>query len=169
MKRCGVGSKNQAKLQAVASVFAEVDYDVQGFDVDSTVSAQPFSDEETKAGAISRAKAVLEKDVEIGIGLEGGVMQMNDGLYLCNWGAIADKQNHVFTAAGAKILLPEEIANGLHRGEELKTVMDLYTNRHGVSHEEGAVGIFTNGVISRADMFIHTVRLLYGQRCFYLS
>ncbi|RSL32906.1 DUF84 family protein [Salibacterium salarium] len=164
---CGIGSTNQAKMQAAAAVFSDDKYDIQGFAVDSMVSAQPFSDEETKEGAVSRAKAVLEKDVEIGIGLEGGVMPMEDGLYLCNWGAITDQKNRLFTAAGAKMILPEEIAEGLYRGEELKTVMDAYTNRHGVSHQEGAVGTFTAGVVTRAEMFTHTVRLLYGQWYFY--
>ncbi|MFZ4450707.1 DUF84 family protein [Salibacterium aidingense] len=166
---CGVGSGNKAKIQAVSAVFSDKGYRIYGYEVDSAVSAQPFSEEETKAGAETRAQAVVKKEADIGIGLEGGVTEMEDGLYLCNWGALADTQGNIFTAAGAKIRLPEEIAEGLRAGKELKTVMDLYTDRHDVSQNEGAVGIFTDGIISRADMFTHTVQLLYGQWRFYTT
>ncbi|SFP54101.1 DUF84 family protein [Salibacterium halotolerans] len=162
----GVGSTNEAKLKAVSAVFGNEDYDIQGFETGSGVSLQPFSDEETKAGAEHRAAAVLAEGADAGIGLEGGVMEMADGLYLCNWGALTDSSRRVITAAGAKIKLPSGIAAGLHAGRELKTVMNDYTNRHNVSQQEGAVGIFTGGMISRAEMFEHTVRLLYGQWCF---
>ncbi|MFB4163068.1 DUF84 family protein [Alteribacillus sp. JSM 102045] len=162
-----IGSENKAKIQAAASVFPSDAYKIKGFRVDTTVSEQPFSEEETKKGAISRAKAALAKDAFFGVGLEGGVEPMDDGLYLCNWGGLADQEGRVFTAAGAKILLPKEVADGLYKGEELKTVMDAYTNRKGVSHNEGAVGIFSDGLVSRAKMFAHIVRLLYGQWEFY--
>ncbi|MGY4689182.1 DUF84 family protein [Salibacterium sp. K-3] len=163
---CAVGSTNEAKKQAVSAVFAGLGYEIEGYEVESGVSLQPFSEEETKTGAEHRAEAVLTRGADIGIGLEGGVMEMADGLYLCNWGAMADRKS-LITAAGAKLKLPDEIAEGLRTGSELKTVMNRYTNRHDVSRNEGAVGIFTAGAISRSEMFTHTVRLLYGQWRFY--
>ncbi|SDH72580.1 inosine/xanthosine triphosphatase [Alteribacillus bidgolensis] len=162
-KVIAIGSKNNAKIQAAANVFPREEYIVKGYSVDTAVSDQPFSEEETKKGAVHRSKAALAMDAVIGIGLEGGVEPMEDGLYLCSWGALADEKGRLFTAAGAKILLPEEVAEGLYKGEELKTMMEAYTNKKGVSHNEGAVGIFSNGFISRADMFAHIVWLLYGQ------
>ncbi|SDI42361.1 inosine/xanthosine triphosphatase [Alteribacillus persepolensis] len=162
-----VGSKNKTKIKAVQEVFTSGQYDVVGYDVGSGVSDQPFSDAETKAGAIGRAKQSVQMDAFIGIGLEGGVEPMDDGLYLCNWGALVDQKGRVLTASGAKIGLPQEVADGLYNGYELKTVMDAYTNKHEVSHYEGAVGIFSNGLILREQMFSHVVRLLYGQWLFY--
>lgn len=155
-----IGSKNPTKIKAVEEVFPEA-Y-IYSKDVSSKVSAQPFSDEETKEGAINRAKQCATKDT-IGIGLEGGVMYVRDELYLCNWGALVSEDNQVYTASGARILLPREINESLKSGKELGDIMDVYAKREGVRNKEGAIGIFTNDLISRSEMFTHVVKLLRGQ------
>lgn len=157
-----IGSQNTAKVTAVQNVFT--DDEVISVDAPSKVNAQPFSDAETQEGAINRATlCVKEMPKAIGIGLEGGVMEMDDQLYVCNWGALITPDARVYTASGARIPLPAEISEELYRGFELGDIMDQYTNKTLVREKEGAVGIFTGGLISRNEMFIHVVRLLYGQ------
>ncbi|TRM12988.1 DUF84 family protein [Lentibacillus cibarius] len=157
-----VGSNNPAKIAAVTDIFSQDK--ITGIQAPSQVSAQPFSDAETRLGAINRATYCLqEASGDIGVGLEGGVMYVNNGLYLCNWGALVTKNNNVFTASGARILLPSEIENELNEGVELGDVMDAYAKRQDVRKKEGAIGIFTNERISRKEMFVHVVKLLYGQ------
>ncbi|SFE95584.1 DUF84 family protein [Alteribacillus iranensis] len=166
-KTIGIGSKNKAKMKAVQKVFHENDYVLNSYSVDSGVSAQPFSDEETKKGAVLRAKVVIDEYGEkTGIGLEGGVQPMEDGLYLCNWGALVTIDGFVATAAGAKIKLPENIAADLYDGKELKSAMKDFTEQEGISQAEGAIGIFTAGKIDRTKMFSHIVEMLYGQWCY---
>jgi inosine/xanthosine triphosphatase len=157
-----VGSQNPAKLNAVKDVFQTAD--IEGLDVASKVAAQPFSDEETMEGAINRARecARSEKDA-IGIGLEGGVMEINDQLYVCNWGALVDPNQNVYIASGARIPLPQDVANGLKKGKELGDIMDEYTQKTGIRKKEGAIGVFTNQAIDRAEMFSHVVKILKGQ------
>ncbi|GAB3792106.1 DUF84 family protein [Virgibacillus kimchii] len=157
-----IGSLNPAKMNAVRTVFP--DKEVKGIKVSSGVAAQPFSDEETKQGAINRARKCLEKfPSSMGIGLEGGVMFVGDQLFLCNWGALATPEDNLFTASGARILLPGEVAVRLRQGTELGDVMDSYAEKKAVRNNEGAVGIFTNDLVSRQAMFEHVVRLLKGQ------
>ncbi|RYG71547.1 DUF84 family protein [Lentibacillus lipolyticus] len=157
-----VGSKNPAKIAAVESVFTQ--NHVLAAEAPSQVSAQPFSDAETRLGAINRATYCLQAaSGDIGIGLEGGVMYVDDRLYLCNWGALVTMDNTIFTASGARILLPAEIDEELRKGKELGDVMDAYAKRQDVRKREGAIGIFTNEHISRKEMFIHVVKLLHGQ------
>lgn len=157
-----IGSKNPAKIGAVQQVFA--DAQVTSVNVPSHVSLQPFSDEETKRGAINRAKEVVVRYPEtIGIGLEGGVMYIGDELFLCNWGALVTPKKQVFTAGGARIQLPYSIEKALHEGIELGDVMDRYAKKTAVRNKEGAIGIFTNDLITRQEMFIHIVKLLKGQ------
>lgn len=68
-----------------------------------------LSDEETMQGAINRAKRALEDgEAPIGIGLEGGVMKTEHGLFMCNWGALATSDGKVFVAGGARITLPDD-------------------------------------------------------------
>nr|WP_263325391.1 DUF84 family protein [Neobacillus sp. Marseille-Q6967] len=159
-----IGSNNPAKIAAVKSAFQYRQSEFLSLDIPSGVSEQPFSDEETIKGAINRALGALERGKgDIGIGLEGGVQETTYGLVLCNWGALASKELEPIIAGGARFLLPEEIAVRLRAGEELGPVMDDYAAKENVRKNEGAVGIFTNGLINRAGMFSHIMNLLVGQ------
>jgi inosine/xanthosine triphosphatase len=156
-----VGTKNPAKINAVKDVFTNVE--ILGLDVSSHVSEQPLSDVETMQGAINRAKeCARSKKGVIGIGLEGGVMEIAGQYYLCNWGALVDQENHVYTASGARIPLPKEIAVELQRGKELGDIMDEYTEKQGIRKKEGAIGVLTNQQVDRMMMFSHVVQLLKG-------
>lgn len=157
-----IGSKNPTKINAVTEVFP--DASVTALKASSGVSEQPFSDEETMMGAVNRATQCAESaEGVIGIGLEGGVMYVNEQLYLCNWGALVTPEGQIFTASGARIALPEEIEAGLRDGAELGDLMDRYAEKQAVRTKEGAIGIFTNDFVSRQEMFAHVVKLLRGQ------
>ena len=47
--------------------------------------------------------------------------------------------------------------------------MDDYTNMENIRHNQGAIGIFTEGLIDRKEMFEHIVKLLVGQVLFKLN
>ncbi|WP_181349926.1 DUF84 family protein [Thalassobacillus sp. CUG 92003] len=158
-----IGTKNPAKIESVNRVFSEHDV-VEGIEVESKVSAQPYSDEETLEGAINRARECVNfKKTALGIGLEGGVMELGGEIFLCNWGALVDQHENVYTASGARIPLPESIQSGLEKGRELGDLIDEFVGKQEVSKNEGAVGVFTVGLVSRTDMFEHVVKLLKGQ------
>jgi inosine/xanthosine triphosphatase len=163
----GIGTKNRAKIEAVKGGLTELlnqEIHYESFKTDSGVSEQPFSDKETIQGAVNRASAVLERSSgDIGIGLEGGVVHTEYGLFLCNWGALAENGKEPIIAGGARILLPESIAKRLLNGEELGPVMDGFCQTEGIRHHEGAMGIFTNEAVNRDEMFKHIVKLLVGQ------
>lgn len=102
-----LGSENKAKKAAVEAVFTEAEITCQ--DLPSLVRPQPLSDEETLQGAMNRAQSAASmSDGAYGIGLEGGIMFIQEKLYLCNWGVICTPANHLITAAGARIMFPEE-------------------------------------------------------------
>jgi inosine/xanthosine triphosphatase len=162
--KIAVGSLNNAKIEAVRQALQSEQVEVIGIKVSSKVAAQPFGDEETKQGAINRAQATLqESGADFGIGLEGGVVDTPAGMMVNNWGAMAAKDGSLYIASGMRIYLPEEVAEGVRAGKELGIVMEEYTNKHDVRSKEGAVGIFTNGLVTRVDMFSHVVKLLFGQ------
>jgi inosine/xanthosine triphosphatase len=163
----GIGSTNPAKIKAVRQVIEGregLNAEVAPLNLSSGVPSQPFSDKETKEGAINRARACIsEGKVQIGIGLEGGVIDSAEGMYLCNWGALATGNGELFVASGAKFPLPEYIAREVRNGRELGDVMGEFTQNMDVRKKEGAVGIFTAGYVSRDEMFTHVVKLLVGQ------
>lgn len=129
------------------------------------MAEQPFSDEETVLGAVNRARNALRLvKADIGIGLEGGVVETGHGLFfLCNWGALTDGSGDPVIAGGARIRLPDEFLAPLKAGQELAEVMDSYTKQHNIRSGPGAIGIFTSGMVSRQEMFTHIVRMLLGQ------
>jgi len=127
-----VGSKNPAKIKAAESVLREIGYknELIPLDAPSNVSGMPFSDEETMRGAKNRAEYCLNhENVDMAIGLEGGVAETPHGLFLINWGALAEKGKTTILAGGARIKLPGEIAERLRSGEELGPVMEDYSKR----------------------------------------
>lgn len=164
--KIAIGTKNQAKAQAVKNVCNEFMENIEFImlEVPSNVSEQPFGDKETLQGAKNRAlNASMDEQVDLSFGLEGGVKELDGQLFICNWGVLHTKSGHQYKAGGAQIPLPEEIACAIRNGEELGPVMDQYTNQVGIRHHEGAVGVFTNGIVKRSDMFEHVVKLLVGQ------
>ncbi|WLR50262.1 DUF84 family protein [Bacillus tianshenii] len=168
--KIAIGSENRTKVHAVETVFSNEDMVVTTVNVPSDVAEQPMSDGETLQGAKNRARHALEKGkADVGIGLEGGVIDTNEGMYLCNWGALVDQSGIIVAAGGARIMLPEEVAEGVRAGKELAQVMDAYTKLHDVRSKQGAVGIFTDGYIDRSEMFIHVVKLLAGQYSYQLK
>lgn len=161
-----IASKNPTKVNAVKEVF--INQTVFAKDIPSLVSNQPLSDTETLTGALNRAKQAVEVDNAVfGIGLEGGVMEIDNHMYLCNWGALVDQNGTSFVASGARIPLPVEITSALKEGKELGDMMDLYAQKKNVSKKQGAIGIFTNELIGRKAMFIHVLQLLKGQYDYY--
>ncbi|RNF40801.1 DUF84 family protein [Planococcus salinus] len=160
-----VASKNAAKIKAVEAVLEELEFDfaLASVETDSGVAAQPLSQIETRRGAINRAQQALGEGMDFAIGLEGGVYELEETMYLCNWGALAAANGQLLTAGGAQIRLPEEIGRQLKNGMELGPVMDRYANETGIRHHKGAVGILTAGLVNRNEMFEHVVKLLMGQ------
>ena len=154
-----LGSTNPIKIKAVETV---LNTKVVGVDVCSEVSTQPFSDEETIKGAYNRAFNIKEKGLRFG--LEAGVQMFNDILFLVNWGVLIDEDENIYYAGGTRIPLPNYIKDKLlKKDKELATIIDETFNTKDIKHHEGAIGIFTNNLVNRVDIFIHIVKLLYGQ------
>ncbi|MDY7223788.1 DUF84 family protein [Halalkalibacterium halodurans] len=159
-----IGSKNRAKVHALQEVVIRDKIIVRSEAVSSDVASQPFSDQETIQGAINRANHCLSFDgVDYGVGLEGGVVRSEYGLFLCNWGALVSQTGDQWVAGGARVPLPQEVAHELEGGKELGDIMESLTKNPDVRMTDGAIGYLTDGEISRKAMFQHVVHLLIGQ------
>lgn len=163
--KVAIGTKNKAKIKAVENVvvkfFPETIF--ESYNVTSGVSEQPFSEEETRQGAINRAINTLHiSNADLSFGLEGGVKEIDNKLYCINWGALALKDGTTITASGATFLLPNEIAQQLRNGKTLGAVMESFTNKKNINQFEGAIGVFTANIMNRAQMFEHIVKILIG-------
>src|SRR5699024_10448696 len=141
-----IGSTNPTKIKAVKAVFPEAN--VHTASAPSDISAQPMGDNESLLGAMNREKYLREIYPEMyGVGLEGGVMYLENNFFLNSWGVLITPNEQVYTAAGARIPLPDEFSEKLNQRIELSTLMDDFTNKENVRTREGATGIFTSSYL----------------------
>jgi len=152
-----VGSTNPAKVNAVKRVAEQLfdEVEVNGLKTNSGVSDMPMSEQETMTGSINRAR-IASNQGDFGIGIEGGVSDTKQGMFLFAWITIINK-NKISLSCTNKILLPENIASELRNGRELGPLIDELTGQEKVSHSEGAFGLLTKGSISRVKSFENAV------------
>jgi len=157
-----VGSTNPAKFEAVQLALARLapTCAVRAVEVQSVVAVQPFGDDETKRGAEERARAArAEVDADVGFGLEGGVLVDGDRVWLISWVAAVTREGGVGHASGLRMPLPPKIAPRLRAGEELGPIVDELFGTHDSKREAGAIGLLTDGFVSRTDAFADLVAM----------
>jgi inosine/xanthosine triphosphatase len=149
-----VGSTNPAKTTAAKSICERAfpGCTVVGVDVPSGVPEQPIGADETSTGARNRARAALAAvpGARMGMGLEGGVDR--DGS-LINCVAVVTEEGRENLTWGVRFPLPPGVVARVLRGEELGPVMDEVSGRTESKKHLGAVGILTNGLFTRAEMW----------------
>ena len=161
MRCIAVGSKNPVKVGAVESVvrrlwpFAEV----FSFTAPSNVRAQPRSDGETAQGALYRAKYAFGAvpGADIGIGLEGGTHDTKNGMFLVNWAVVVDPLGNAGYGASARLQLPPCVAAEVRKGRELSDIMDELTGTPNIKHKNGAIGVFTDDLVTRQLSYEHAI------------
>jgi inosine/xanthosine triphosphatase len=162
MPRIAIGSGNPVKIQAAQAVLGPL-YPGASFaplEVASGVRAQPWGDPETRTGAINRARAACaQSGADFGVGFEGGVVETEIGLMLCNWAAFYAADGRIGVGCGGGLLLPPQVADQLYAAIELGPAMDSLTGDHDTRRGEGAVGILTAGLVNRQAAFEYTLKL----------
>lgn len=155
-----VGSGNPVKVKAVREVFervfSEEKLELEIKKVDSGVSEQPKSSEESLRGARNRAKKALV-GADFGVGLEGGVYEEEiDGknkLFSCAWCVVRDRDGREGYGGGLRFELPGEIVKKIREGGELGPVMDEVLGREEVKKQEGMVGVLSKGIVTRKEAY----------------
>jgi inosine/xanthosine triphosphatase len=156
IERVAVGSANPVKLGAVRAVlaWATPGASVAPVSVPSGVPDQPFGDDETIRGARNRARAAREAmDADLGVGLEGGVVDGPDGMRSCAWCVVVHRDGREGVGGSLAMPLPDAVAAMIRDGMELGHAMDALVAERGTKHGKGAVGILTAGRIDRQGAY----------------
>jgi inosine/xanthosine triphosphatase len=152
--KVAIGSINPTKVEAARRAVSQVwpEAEVIPVAVASGVSEQPMSDEETIQGAINRARAARAAvDAEIGMGVEGGVEETAFGMFVGGWAAVVHRDGRTGIGAGGRLQLPDQVARQIRNGGELGPAMDRLSGLQNVKHHQGAIGIFTGGLVTRTE------------------
>ena len=152
--RVAVGSKNPVKIaatkQAFEMVFPEEEWIVEGIDVHSEVSDQPMSDKECITGARNRANKARKKlKSEFGVGLEGGLHEIDGQWFDCGWIIVVNKKGEEGCGSTIKIATPKKFMKLVHQGVELGVANDIVFKTKNSKQSDGHFGLMTRNAITR--------------------
>ncbi|MFN7947266.1 MAG: inosine/xanthosine triphosphatase [Blastocatellia bacterium] len=153
-----VGSENPVKIGCVEAAIIRFWPAARaiGVSTNSMVSAQPLSDHEMFIGALNRARQALEQigGANYGVGIEGGVLDTEDGMWAYAWAVVTDREGHIGKGQTGRFLLPEGVARLIRdEGLELGEADDRYFGRSNSKQQEGAIGILSDGRITRLQLY----------------
>lgn len=154
--RVTVGSTNPVKLAAARAVFARLapGVPVDGVAAASRVPDQPVGDAQTIEGATNRARAAREaQDADLGVGIEGGVVETATGMRTCAWAVVATRTGAVHVGGSLSMPLPDAVAALIREGVELGHAIDRLVGTENIKHGAGAVGILTEGLVDRQQAY----------------
>jgi non-canonical (house-cleaning) NTP pyrophosphatase len=126
-----VGSLNKKKIdgmrEALEKYLRAEEFQLDAVETDSNVSEMPLSDEETLQGATNRANSSLRANAgnDVGVGIEGGVCEMNGIAFLTIWVVLASKQGKHYIASSQRVQLPRAYMQTMR--DERVTLHDLLT------------------------------------------
>ena len=149
-----VGSKNPVKIASTMSAFTVIfpneKWEVKGVEVTSDVTDQPMSDSESMQGATNRArKAIKEIDADYGVGLEGGVQEIDGKWFECGWIVVIDTNGHMGIGSSFRVQVPREMMKYIKQGIELGKVHDMLFNEKNSQQKNGFFGLMTHDTITR--------------------
>jgi inosine/xanthosine triphosphatase len=155
-----IATLNPAKINAVKDAFREVFPDTsfafKGISVSSEVSDQPMSDEETRQGALNRVKNArqISPGADYYVGIEAGIEQE----MTFAWMVIESKERRG-ESRSSSLMLPKEVTTRLKTGHELGNVMDALFNENNIKQKGGAIGLFTNQLLTRSSVYYQALIL----------
>lgn len=159
MMQVVIASHNPAKIRAVKDAFSgqfpgkTIDFLAVG--VESGVSDQPLSDEETRRGARNRAcnAQKIHPEANFWIGLEGGVDTFTGQLMAFAWMAILGSDGNTSMARTVTLPLPPAVQELMDQGLELGDANDRVFATVNSKHQGGAFGLLTAGLYTREGVY----------------
>ncbi|HEX8723153.1 MAG TPA: inosine/xanthosine triphosphatase [Pyrinomonadaceae bacterium] len=166
-----LGSARSAKIMALRAACARVaaadprwrHAELVARPVETGVPGMPLNDTQLMRGACNRAEAVRRllwaegRAADFYVGLEGGFHSITfDGArqtFLHGWAYVSDGARGYFGHAPAVTVPPSIVARVEQTGRELGEVIDEVAGGTDVRSREGAWGVLSKGLLSRATSF----------------
>ena len=151
-----VGSENPVKIRSVQESFLAFfeHVEVEGISVDTGVAEQPINNA-TFEGAKNRAQNIkrINDQQNLGatffIGIEGGVLQLQDRWFSVNVVYILDQHNRDSFATTGLYELPSALSKDLLVEKGLGRAMGELAGDSYAARQHGTAGFLTNGKIDR--------------------
>ncbi len=160
-----VASENPVKVQATQAAFERQfpgqEIECVAISAESGVGDQPFSDDETRHGAINRSQNACEEhpEADFWVGLEGGVDTYGNQLMTFAWMAVLGPDGRTSTARTVTLPLPPAVKSRVEEGMELGEANDRVFSTANSKHEGGAFGLLTSGLFTREGVYTDTLTI----------
>ncbi|MDD1771498.1 MAG: pantetheine-phosphate adenylyltransferase [Methanomassiliicoccales archaeon] len=147
--KVAVGSLNPVKIAAVRDTISRFHPQLEIAEVDASglVSEQPWG-KEAEEGAMVRARSCLGTN-DLGIGIEAGVWEKDDGLYDIQYCAIVDQMGRASVGHGMGFRYPLAVAELVRQGSSVGAACAQLFEEGDQGSGMGAIGILTNGAMDR--------------------
>jgi inosine/xanthosine triphosphatase len=159
-----IASTNPVKIQAAVNGFQRLFpgsvLNVIAATVPSGVAYQPMSDEETLRGALNRSvnAQAVHPHADYWIGIEGGIQPIGQEMTAFAWIVVRSREI-IGKGRTGTFFLPPAVAELIRQGKELGEADDIVFGRSNSKQDNGAVGLLTDNVIDRAQLYEHAVIL----------
>lgn len=164
--KINIGSKAKPKIDALEEILKEYpDFSVAEIvskDVDTGVSGQPKSLEETVDGAITRAKNSFD-DCDFSVGLESGLMPVphtKTGFMDTTVCAIYDGKNFHLGLSSCFEYPPKVLEYMMKNNENASNAFRELglTDKEYIGHHEGIIGVVTKNRLDRKEYTKQAIR-----------
>jgi inosine/xanthosine triphosphatase len=159
-----VASGNPVKVSAVLGglqlMLPGVIIETVSISVPSGVADQPITDEETLTGALNRVQNAKEahREADAWVGIEGGVDYLHGELATFAW-VVIQTEDLVGKARSGTFFLPKSVQALVEQGLELGKANDQIFSRTNSKQKGGAIGILTDDVLDRKQLYEQAVIL----------
>lgn len=169
--KINIGSKNKQKIDAVKELLKDypdfLNVEITAKEVDSGVSHQPQSLEETLAGAIKRAKNSFN-DCDYSVGIESGLMKVPEtktGYMDVTACAFYDGKSFHLGLSSAFEYPPAVVKYIFEKGENASVAFRELglTKSEYIGYEEGILGVLTKNKINRKKYTQEAIRMVLVQ------
>lgn len=170
--RIVVGSKSEHKLGAVSEAVRRMNYApflkegvyIEGVDVPSGVNNQPIGLKETFIGARARAYRALRKTDDLAIGIESGILEINNWDRYVDISVIFALDNNGWSriSMGSGIEFDEKYVLESYKTKYEHSAGSFIAGEHG-GDSTNATAILTKQKISRMDTLVLPVQTILWQ------
>ncbi len=170
MMRVAVGSKNPSKIEGVRRAYESFSIEAEVFpvEVESKVSRQPRSLDETVRGALNRAVAARERvDADEYVGVESGLMYIPyiDRVVDVTVAVICDRMMRITVGLSPAFEVPPDFVRRLYSEDtELEEIVVQLTGIENIGEKGGFISFLTNGKYERSELVRQAVLMALTPR-----
>ena len=158
-----IGTTSEQKINIVKDVFNKNKGGVCAvipMQVESGIVEQPLDKETTIKGSVNRAKNAINKghqDYDIGLGLEGGLVLIDDLLHLICVASVVDKKLNIYTGISKDIPLQSIVSEKIKKGEQFCEAIREYEKF--LKNDQNITSALVTELICRKESFTEAIEI----------